>query len=173
MFAINCYFVQDVQAIEDISSEAGELETFAYKANTPEGCYGLAGWINLSAFSTLTTLKVMYNVMSWSHSEVPLKGLCHELDLFPRNNVLEVLGIEVDMSIVIGSAREGQWGRLDSVLSRGFSRLRRVAIGVIFQETMGLPEIAQLQQCEEISRTHFPCLRENAAVELDFSARSM
>ena len=166
MFAINCYFIQDMQAIEDILSEAGELETFTYKANTPEGCYGLAGWINLSAFSTLTTLKVIYNVMSWSHSEVPLKGLCHELDLFPRNNVLEVLGIEVDMSIVIGSAREGQWGRLDSVLSHGFLHLRRVAISVIFQETMDLPEIAQLQQCEEI-------LRENAAVELDFLARSM
>ena len=170
--AVHCYYFQDVQAIKDISTEAGELETFAYKANTPEGCYGLAGWINVSAFSTMTTFKVIYNVMSWSHSEVPLKGLCHELDLFPRNNVLEVLEVEVDMSIVLESTREEQWGRLDSVLSRGFSRLRRVAIGVIFQDTMGLPQIAQLQQCEEISRTHFPCLRENAAVELDFSARS-
>ena len=170
--AVHCYYFQDVHAIKDILSEAGELEAFAYKANTPEGCYGLAGWINVSAYSTLTTLKVIYNVMSWSHSEVPLKGLCHELDLFPRNNVLEVLEVEVDMSIVLESTREEQWGRLDSVLSRGFSRLRRVAIGVIFQDTMGLPQIAQLQQCEEISRTHFPCLRENAAVELDFSARS-
>ena len=170
--AVHCYYVQDVQAIKNISTEAGELETFVYKANRPEGCYGLAGWINVSAFSTLTTLKVTYNVMPWSHSGVQLQGLCHELDLFPRNNVLEVLDIEVDMSIVLGCTREEQWGRLDRTLSRGFSRLRRVAVGIIFPVATSLSEITQFQHCEKISRTHFPCLRENAAVNFEFSTRS-
>lgn len=167
MLTITCFYVEVAQAIKDISIEAGELETFVYKADTPEGCRGLAGWINVTAFSTLTTLKVMFNVI-WS-KEVQLQDLCDELDLFPRNNVLEVLDIEMDVSIVLESTGEEQWGRLDRVLSRGFSRLRRVAVGAIFQVNVGLPEIAQLQQ---FARTLFPCLRENAAVEFDFLTRS-
>ena len=158
-----------MQAIKDIFTEAGELETFVYKANTLEGCRGLAGWINVSAFSTLTTLKVVFN-MIWCN-EVPLEGLCDELDLLPRNNVLEILDIEMELSTDLLFPQEEPWGQLDCVLSRGFSRLRRVVV-VICQVGKRLPEIAQIQQFEEVSRAQFAWLRENTAVEFDFSTSS-
>ncbi|EDR15511.1 uncharacterized protein LACBIDRAFT_321399 [Laccaria bicolor S238N-H82] len=170
--AVDSSYTRKAQAIKDIFMEASEVETLVYKASPPEGCRGLAGWINVGAFSTLTTLKVIFEVMR-STSEVHLQGLCHELDLFPRNNVLEVLDIELILVIIpsLQSAREEQWGQLDRVLSRGFSCLRRVAVAIDLRNAMGVPEIGQMQQFE-ISRTHFPCLRENAAVEFDFSRRS-
>jgi hypothetical protein len=168
--AVNCHYMKGVQALKVIFKEAGELETLACKAHKPEALQGLAGWINVSAFSTLTTLKMTFSVMRFN--EVNLQALCDELDLFPRNNVLEILDIEMDVSRVHTSTREEQWGRLDRVLSCGFSRLRRVAVGVVFLIGMELSETAQIQKFEEISRTEFTWLRENTAVDFDFSTSS-
>ncbi|EDR16156.1 uncharacterized protein LACBIDRAFT_321388 [Laccaria bicolor S238N-H82] len=170
MLAVYCNYVQDVKVIEDIVKEAGEMERFVYKANTPEGCRGLAGWITVSAFSTLTTLKVVFNMM-W-FNEHHLQSLCNELDLFPRNNVLEVLDIEMDVPTDLSSPQEQPWGRLDHVLFRNFSRLRRVVV-LIFQIGMRLPEIAQRQQFEEATRAQFTWLRENTPVEFDISTNSL
>ena len=106
--------------------------------------------------------------MIWCN-EVPLEGLCDELDLLPRNNVLEILDIEMDVSTdLLSAAQEEPWGQLDCVLSQSFSCLWRGMV-VIFQVGKRLPEIAQIQQFEKVSQAQFAWLRENTAVEFDFS----
>ena len=62
-----------------------------------------------------------------------LRGLCEELELFPGTNALEILDITIMLYAVdrLVSVRD-EWGRLDTVLSHGFSRLLVVSIGVIF-----------------------------------------
>lgn len=62
-----------------------------------------------------------------------LRGLCEELELFPGTNALEILDITIIVYAVdrLVSVRD-EWGRLDTVLSDGFSRLLVVSIGVIF-----------------------------------------
>lgn len=61
-----------------------------------------------------------------------LRGLCEELELFPGTNALEILDITIILYAVdrLVSVRD-EWGRLDTVLSHGFSRLLEVSIGVI------------------------------------------
>ena len=75
-------------------------------------------WINISALSTLKTLKVAH---SCQLDEDLLQGLCEELELFPRTNALKILDITITVyaadRLVSVQKRMGM-----VVLSRGFSR---------------------------------------------------
>ena len=62
-----------------------------------------------------------------------LRGLCEEFELFPGTNALEIL--DITMIIVYAPDRlvsvRDEWGRLDTMLPHGFSRLLEVSIGAI------------------------------------------
>ena len=151
--------------IKDICKEAIRLETFACTEITEA-----TRWPDFSRFSTLKTLKGQ--CINGQFSEDLLLGLCEKLPMFPQPNVLETLDIEI--IIVSGSwhnisiSARNEWGQLDIVLSRGFPRLYRVSISVVFLYHPADPdsENAKLREEAGMVRKRFPWLNGNAAVKL-------
>jgi hypothetical protein len=167
---VHCYRERETQVIKGICEEAIGLETFSCRGITGSAFPSLAQWPDFSHFSTVKTLKGRCG-----HALVTedlLLGLCDKLQMFPQPNVLETLDIEISVNWdhrLISTRNE--WGRLDDVLSRGFPRLHRVSIRVVFPYYIGNPdpESAWLRKEVGVVRKMFPWLNENAAVKFNFS----
>jgi len=102
----------------------------------------------------------------------PLRGLCEELEAFPRTNVLESLYIHVDVETDNLFSTGGEWGRLDAALSDNFLTLRRVSIHIVIWIYQARPEIKTLhEELNKLPQTQFPWLSENTAIYFDFSTR--
>ena len=134
---------------------------------SPQGFLGFAGWINPDAFSTLKNLKVVCNAME---NQDPLRGLCEELEAFPRTNVLETLDINVRVDTDNLFSTGGEWGQLDAVLSGDFLALRRVSIHIVICVFLERPEIKTLhEELKKLPQTQFPWLSKDTTIYFDFS----
>ena len=177
---------EGAQAVSEILREATEVENFTYMGTfptfhtvdadltsmnlvygSPQGFLGFAGWINPDAFSTLKNLKVVCNAME---NQDPLRGLCEELEAFPRTNVLETLDINVRVDTDNLFSTGGEWGQLDAVLSGDFLALRRVSIHIVICVFLERPEIKTLhEELKKLPQTQFPWLSKNTTIYFDFS----
>ena len=169
--SVRCFRQKETQVIKDICKEAIGLETFACRGITGSALLPLdTQWPDFSRFSMLKTLKGQCSNARFS--EDLLLGLCEKLQMFPQPNVLETLDIEVsliwDRNLI---STRNEWERLDDVLSRGFLRLHRVSINVVFPCYSRNPDrqSAELREDVGMVRKRFPWLNENAAVKFNFS----
>ena len=166
---VHYHHEMETLVIKDICKEAIGLETFACREITEA-----TQWPDFSRFSTLKTLKGQCSHPSSSGDL--LLGLCEKLQMLPEPNVLESLDIEILMPVfwdreIISTRNE--WVQLDVVLSRGFPRLYRVSINIVFPYHPGNPdpESAELREEVGMARKRLFWLNENAAVKFNFSMR--
>jgi hypothetical protein len=132
---------------------------------------GLGASLAINSYRTLKYLELSIIVIGGDYD--PLCGLCPELRLIAGNNVLEELGLDLEVQIFTSFRTESEdWSTFDSVLteSGAFPVLHRVTVEVRWLSSHR-NRIEVDAVLESFKKDSFPRLRENEAVELSFSAK--